>query len=95
MCAHHGPDGSWLVVASNFGRTHHPTWSTNLLHTPTAHVTYQGRTVSVHARPLTKEEKQLHRRRILAALPVYDTYAARTTRDIRVFHLTPHPSRVP
>jgi hypothetical protein len=45
----------------------------------------------VTARLLSPEEKASHRHRILAALPVYDTYAARITRDIRVFHLTPRP----
>ncbi|WP_461066019.1 nitroreductase/quinone reductase family protein [Streptomyces pseudoechinosporeus] len=91
LCAHHDADGSWLIVASNFGKPHHPAWSTNLLHTPTAHLTHQGRTIAVTAQQLTEEDKTLHRLRILTALPVYDTYNARTQRDIRVFHLSPHP----
>ncbi|MFC8593804.1 nitroreductase/quinone reductase family protein [Streptomyces atroolivaceus] len=93
LCAHHGGDGSWLVVASNFGQPHHPAWSTNLLHTPTARLTHQNRTITVTARQLTEEDKTLLRNRILTTVPIYDTYAARARphRDIRVFHLAPHP----
>ncbi|MFI2781456.1 nitroreductase/quinone reductase family protein [Streptomyces sp. ALB3] len=91
LCAHEDSDGSWLVVASNFGKPHHPTWSINLLATPTADVTHRGRTITVTARQLTEEDKRLHQHRILSALPVYDTYNERTRRDIRVFHLTPRP----
>ncbi|MFF3488211.1 nitroreductase/quinone reductase family protein [Streptomyces sp. NPDC002701] len=91
LCAHHSPDGSWLVIASNFGKPRHPAWSTNLLHTPTARITTGRHSHDVTARLLSPEEKATHRHRILAALPVYDVYAARATRDIRIFHLTPRP----
>ncbi|MEU7205538.1 nitroreductase/quinone reductase family protein [Streptomyces sp. NPDC045470] len=35
-------DGSWLVVPTNFGRDHHPAWSTNLLHHPHATLTWRA-----------------------------------------------------
>ncbi|WP_256098660.1 nitroreductase/quinone reductase family protein [Streptomyces agglomeratus] len=89
VCAHLGPDGSRLIVASNFGKTHHPAWSTNLLHTPNATITTGSSTIPVTAHLLTDQQKERHRDRILAALPVYDTYVARAQREIRVFHLTP------
>jgi deazaflavin-dependent oxidoreductase (nitroreductase family) len=89
LAAHRAADGTWLVVGSNFGRPHHPAWSTNLLHHPDATVTAQGRSWQVRARQLTVDEKEQQRNRILLAIPFYDTYAARAGRDIRVFCLTP------
>ncbi|MFE4968663.1 nitroreductase/quinone reductase family protein [Streptomyces sp. NPDC056660] len=89
LAGHRAPDGSWLVVASNFGRPHHPAWSTNLLHHAHARITCQGTTQAVTAMLLTNEEMNRQRRRILTALPVYDTYAERSGRDIRVFRLHP------
>lgn len=80
------------MVASNFGQAAHPSWSTNLLHDPHAHVTWRGKRQPVKARLLTTAEKASQRQRILSALPVYDTYAARSGRDIRVFHLAPDTS---
>ncbi|MCF6524569.1 nitroreductase/quinone reductase family protein [Streptomyces sp. JJ36] len=91
LCAHPGPDGSWIVVGSNFGLPRHPAWSTNLLHHPQARLTAGGRTRPVTAHLLSEEERNRHRHRIRAAVPVYDTYAARAQRDIRVFRLVPHP----
>ena len=29
------PDGTWVIVGSNFAREHHPAWTTNLIATPT------------------------------------------------------------
>jgi deazaflavin-dependent oxidoreductase (nitroreductase family) len=89
LAAHRAADGTWLVVGSNFGRPHHPAWTTNLLHHPHATVTAQGRSWQVRARQLTADEKEQQRDRILLAIPFYDTYAARAGRDIRVFCLTP------
>ncbi|MET7695361.1 nitroreductase/quinone reductase family protein [Streptomyces sp. NPDC005483] len=89
LAAHRAADGTWLVVGSNFGRSHHPAWSTNLLHDPHATVTAQGRSWQVGARQLTVHEKEQQHNRILLAIPFYDTYADRTDRDIRVFCLTP------
>ncbi|MFE9552430.1 nitroreductase/quinone reductase family protein [Streptomyces sp. NPDC006703] len=89
LAAHRSTDGTWLVVGSNFGRSHHPAWSSNLLHRPHATVTAQGFSWQVTARQLTVREKEQQRDRILLAIPFYDTYDARTGRDIRVFCLTP------
>ncbi|MEV5282498.1 nitroreductase family deazaflavin-dependent oxidoreductase [Streptomyces sp. NPDC051994] len=89
LAAHRAADGTWLVVGSNFGRSHHPAWSSNLLHRPHATLTAQGFSWRVRARQLTVHEKEQQRDRILLAIPFYDTYAPRTGRDIRVFCLTP------
>jgi deazaflavin-dependent oxidoreductase (nitroreductase family) len=89
LAAHRAADGTWLVAGSNFGRPHHPAWSTNLLHHHDATATAQGRSSQVRARQLTADEKEQQRNRILLAVPFYDTYAARAGRDIRVCCLTP------
>lgn len=83
------PDGSWIVVGSNFGRDKHPAWSGNLLKNPEAEVSFRGRTVPVTARLLDDAERAEIWPRLLEVWPVYDRYAGRVTRQLRVFRLTP------
>jgi len=90
LVAHRDPDGSFLVIGSNFGQPHDPAWVTNLIRTPEATVEWQARTIPVRASRLTAEEKAAARADILRVLPMYDTYARRAApRDIPVFRLTP------
>ena len=85
-------DGGWYVVGSNFGRTHHPAWTANLIATPEATVSFAGRTTEVMARLLSDESRAEVWPRLVAVWPVYETYVARADRDLRVFHLTPVPA---
>ncbi len=85
-------DGGWYVVGSNFGRTHHPAWTANLIATPEAKVSFAGRTTEVVARLLSDEGRVEVWPRLVAVWPVYDAYVARADRDLRVFHLTPVPA---
>ncbi|MFC4560517.1 nitroreductase/quinone reductase family protein [Nocardiopsis mangrovi] len=80
--------GSFLVVGSNFGREHHPSWTGNLLRTPRARVNYQGREIDVTAVLLSAAEKAEVWPRLTAMWP-YDAYAARSGREPRVFRLVP------
>ena len=80
-------DGCWYVVASNFGREHHPAWSHNLLADPEATVDHDGRTVAVVATALTAAQKDELWPRLEAVVPQFTTYRARTDRDIRIFRL--------
>ncbi|MGD3110482.1 nitroreductase/quinone reductase family protein [Streptomyces sp. YGL11-2] len=89
LCAHRFADGSWLVAATNFGRPHHPAWSTNLLHAPHAVVVTNRERHPVTAELLPVNRLPEYRQQLLCILPVFDDYAARTARDIRVFYLTP------
>ena len=82
-------DGGWYVVGSNFGRTHHPAWTGNLIATPEATVSFKGRTTEVVACQLSDERRVEVWPRLVAIWPVYDTYVARAGRELRVFHLTP------
>lgn len=86
----------FLIMGTNFGRPQHPAWSQDLLRHPTATVTWRGHTFPIHARRLTAEELHAARPNILAAVPVFDDYAATSGRDIRVFLITPaHDAHLP
>ena len=83
------PDGSYVVVGSNFGREHHPAWTANLRHDPVAEVGDGGRVIPVTARLLEGEERAEVWPRLLKVWPVYDRYVERSGRDLRVFRLIP------
>ena len=83
-------DGDALVVVgSNFGQQHHPSWTGNLLKDPWATVTIGGQDVPVTAQLLTGEEAAAGYRLMVELASTYDAYRGRTDRQIRVFRLTP------
>lgn len=84
------PDGddAFYVVGSNFGTEKHPAWTANLMKTPRAKVTYSGRTIDVDAHLLSDDEKAEVWPRLTKVWPTYDTYVAKTDRNLRVFRLT-------
>jgi deazaflavin-dependent oxidoreductase (nitroreductase family) len=82
-------DGSFLVVASNFGLPANPAWSTNLLRQPQAQVSFHGRQLPVRAHPLSSAEKSQAWPSLLEIWPVYDRYAEISGRDLLVFRLQP------
>ena len=84
------PEGDDLyVVGSNYGRERHPAWSTNLIATPRARASIDGRDYPVDAHLLTAAEKHETWPRLVHAWPAYDTYVERSGRDLRVFRLSP------
>lgn len=83
----HG-DG-FVVTASNWGQQHHPAWSSNLLACPDATVMIGGRVIPVRARLVEGVERAELWSMVTRTWPAYDTYAARSGRDIRVFVLEP------
>ncbi|RSN57764.1 nitroreductase family deazaflavin-dependent oxidoreductase [Streptomyces sp. WAC 04229] len=85
------PSGSFLVMATNFGRRHHPAWSGNLLREPRAVLDWKGTSIPVRAHLLTPRQQDEARHRILEVMPVFDDYARRSRRHVRVFTLTPDP----
>lgn len=89
LLCHRETDGSYLVVASNFGRPQHPAWSHNLLAVPRATVTDTGRTVDVIATPLHGSERDTAWRRLVDIWPPYESYARRSGRQLRIFRLVP------
>jgi deazaflavin-dependent oxidoreductase (nitroreductase family) len=82
-------DGTFLVVGSNFGRSHHPAWTTNLLANPHATVGYRRRTIPVVASMLDDAQRAEIWDRLLEEFPNFDEYQDRSGRTLRVFRLTP------
>ena len=82
-------DGAWLVVGSNFGREHHPAWTSNLLAHPEATVSHRGAVVPVTATLLEGEEREQAWSRLEDVWPIYDQYEQRSGRHLRVFRLVP------
>ncbi len=89
LAAMPGPDGTFVLVGSNFGRPGHPAWSANLLRHPQARINVRGRDIPVTATLLRGAERQAVWAELLRFWPPYATYAARVDRELRVFRLTP------
>ncbi|MFD1047705.1 nitroreductase/quinone reductase family protein [Kibdelosporangium lantanae] len=51
----------------------------------------KGRTRAVRAHKLTSEERRDIWPTLVRTWPVYDSYQAKTDRELRVFRLTPRP----
>lgn len=89
LAALHEDDGSFVVVASNFGQEHHPAWMYNLEADPRAWVLSDGVETEVEATSLGAAEKEEIWPRLHEIVPQFRTYLDRTDRDIRIFRLTP------
>lgn len=85
LCVPHG-DG-WLVAGSNWGQPRPPAWVGNLLAADEAQVRFKGETHAVEPHLLTGPERAEKWALMLQTWPNYDAYAARTDREIPVFHL--------
>jgi deazaflavin-dependent oxidoreductase (nitroreductase family) len=85
------PDGEKVVlIASNFGRPHHPAWYHNLRANPEARLTYHGRAGTYVAREATGAERERHWKRavdLYAGFTVFERQAG--GREIPVMVLTP------
>jgi deazaflavin-dependent oxidoreductase (nitroreductase family) len=81
-------DGGLAVMASNFGFTHHPVWSANLLADPAATVIIRGAETPVRAQLLTGPDREAAWKSLLRLWPVYRDYARHAGRELRVFKLT-------
>jgi deazaflavin-dependent oxidoreductase (nitroreductase family) len=81
------PEGTWVVVGSNFGKPHHPAWTANLLAGPDVAITFGGRRIPVRAELLPASEKAAVWPQLIETWPVYDRYVEKSGRDLRVFRL--------
>lgn len=87
-------DGDRLVVVgTNFGQTHHPAWTSNLLTNPRAEVTIGGTTVPVVATKLSGSERERFLGEFTQIGQNYAAYAERAgrEREVRVFALETAP----
>jgi deazaflavin-dependent oxidoreductase (nitroreductase family) len=83
------PDGDdILLVGSNWGGPGHPLWTLNLMANPEATVNIKGRIREMKARLLSDEERTAIWPHLTKTWPVYDSYQAKTGRELRVFRLT-------
>ncbi|WP_067825266.1 nitroreductase family deazaflavin-dependent oxidoreductase [Actinomadura kijaniata] len=78
-------DGRYVLIASSFsGGPRHPSWYLNLRAHPEAQVQIKGERFLVRARTAEGEERARLWRRMTDVWPAYDTYQARSTREIPV-----------
>lgn len=69
------PDGEqFVVIASNYGQSHHPAWYYNLRAHPRASVTVDGVTYEVEARELTGEESERYFHQAVEMYPPFVSY---------------------
>lgn len=84
-----GHAGGYAVVASNFGRAHHPAWSSNLLKNPAATLCTGGRRMPVSARLVTGVERDEIWQGFLSISSHYQAYRDSSGRALRIFCLQP------
>ena len=79
---------AFVVIGSNWGQTHHPAWSTNLLADPAATVTLHGVDIPVRAQLVTGPERTRLEAKLRHIWPGYADYE-RTAggRHLRIFRL--------
>jgi deazaflavin-dependent oxidoreductase (nitroreductase family) len=82
-------DGSYVVVASNYGRQRHPAWSYNLTANPSAEVQIGEELQRVTARRATEEEFARYWPRLVETWPGWRKYRTMTDREFRMFVLRP------
>jgi deazaflavin-dependent oxidoreductase (nitroreductase family) len=84
------PDGEdVLLVGSNWGQPHHPVWTANLVANPEVSVNIRGKVRDMRAQQLSSAERAAIWPKLTETWPVYDNYQSKTTRELRVFRLTP------
>ncbi|MET0758565.1 MAG: nitroreductase/quinone reductase family protein [Mycobacterium sp.] len=86
------PDGDRVVVvASNYGRPHHPNWYYNLLANPRASIEIGGVARRVVAHELDGAERERCYQRGVDVYPGFTLYQRRVRRRIPVLALDPVP----
>jgi F420H(2)-dependent quinone reductase len=83
-------DGSaYVLTASIGGAPKHPGWFFNLRDNPQAIIQVKNRQFNVVAKVADKEKKRELWMRLVAALPFYESFQQKTTRDIPIVILHP------
>ena len=89
------PDGdnAWLVVASNNGSSHHPSWYHNLMaHPDQVWIDVEGRSVQATVEQLEGSARDAAWQRIVASQPRFAGYQQRTDRVLPVVRLYVGPA---
>ena len=82
-------EGRIVTVASKGGMDHHPLWYRNLVANPAVDVQIGAETNAMQAHTASDAEKSALWPKLVAMYPDYETYQARTARNIPVVVLTP------
>lgn len=77
-------NGRYVLVASKGGDPRHPSWYLNLVANPDVELTIGGRTLPMHARTATPDERADLWPRITREYRGYAGYQRKTTREIPV-----------
>jgi deazaflavin-dependent oxidoreductase (nitroreductase family) len=77
----------YVIVASKGGAPAHPGWYRNLVKDPNVQVQVEDDVFPAHARTATGDEREQLWKLALREWPDYDTYQARTEREIPVIVL--------
>ncbi len=86
-------DDRLVLVGSNWGRPHHPSWSANLVAAERVNVRGRGDFCTANVRLLTGEERETTWAAVLANWPNYQIAQDRAGgRQFRLFLLTPQTS---
>ncbi|GID29241.1 hypothetical protein Abr02nite_42240 [Paractinoplanes brasiliensis] len=80
---------AFVVIGSNWGQDHHPSWSVNLLADPQATVTIGGESTAVRAVLVEGQERERLWPLLLRVWPAFRDYDARADRALRIFRLEP------
>jgi deazaflavin-dependent oxidoreductase (nitroreductase family) len=85
-------DGRLVVIASNYGQRHNPSWYHNLRAHPRAHVLFDGERLDMVARELDGEERERWYERGIEIYPGWVQYRKRAQRKIPVIELSEQPA---
>jgi deazaflavin-dependent oxidoreductase (nitroreductase family) len=83
-------DDRLVVIGSNAGNDRAPAWSLNLKANPDAEIDVRGKRSRVRARVAAGEERAHLWQKANEVYEGFDSYDARTAREIAVFVLDPH-----
>jgi deazaflavin-dependent oxidoreductase (nitroreductase family) len=82
-------DGKLVVIASNYGRDHNPSWYHNMRANPQTKVQFDGDRRDMVARELDGEERERWYERGIEIYPGWVQYRKRAPRKIPVIELSP------
>ena len=83
-------DGNhYILVASNWGKSHHPAWYHNLISQPLAEIQVKARKIRVCAHPAAIEEYERLWNYVNTKNPVYNRYQRNNYRKIPIMILEP------
>jgi deazaflavin-dependent oxidoreductase (nitroreductase family) len=85
-------DGKLVVIASNYGQRHNPSWYHNLRAHPRAQVLFDGMRAEMVARELDGDERERWYERGIEIYPGWVQYRKRAPRTIPVIELSEGPA---